>query len=131
MVFAVNAFLPHNHRHLSVVYTGTHDNDTTVGWWAQSASDAERHHARAYLGSDGHDIAWAMMRAVCASVANTVVHPMQDILVLPAEHRMNLPGSGTGWWAWRFDWHQVHPWHSHRLGEMTRLFGRAQASQVP
>ena len=128
---ADNAFLPHNHRHHSVVYTGTHDNDTTVGWWAQSASDAERHHARAYLGSDGHDIAWAMMRAACASVANTVVHPMQDILVLPAEHRMNLPGSGTGWWAWRFDWHQVHPWHSHRLGEMTRLFGRAQASQVP
>ncbi len=124
---ADNAFLPHNHRHHSVVYTGTHDNDTSVGWWAHSASDAERHHARAYLGSDGHDIAWAMMRAACASVANTVVHPMQDILVLPGPCRMNLPGSGSGWWVWRFEWSQVHPWHSHRLAEMTKLFGRTPA----
>jgi len=76
--FAGNAkdlFLPHNHHHHGVVYTGTHDNDTTVGWWA-SATDHERHHARAYLATDGHDIAWAMMRAACASVADTVVHPM-------------------------------------------------------
>ena len=121
---AQNAFLPHNHHPHSVVYTGTHDNDTSTGWWAQSATDAERHHARAYLGSDGHDIAWALMRAACASVADTVVQPMQDILVLPADCRMNLPGSASGWWAWRFDWPQVHPWHSQRLADMTALFGR-------
>ena len=119
-----NPFLPHNHHPHSVVYTGTHDNDTSTGWWAHSASDAQRHHARAYLGSDGHDIAWALMRAGCASVADTVVHPMQDILVLPTDCRMNLPGSASGWWAWRFDWAQVHPWHSHRLADMTALFGR-------
>jgi 4-alpha-glucanotransferase len=121
---ASGAYLPHNHRHHAVVYTGTHDNNTTVGWWA-GASEHERHHARAYLGTDGHDIAWAMMRAAAASVADTVVHPMQDILVLPSECRMNLPGSESGWWVWRFEWSQVHPWHGHRLADLTRLFGRA------
>ena len=120
---AQDPFLPHNHHHHSVVYTGTHDNDTTTGWWA-SASDHERHHARAYLATDGHDIAWAMMRAACASVADTVVHPMQDVLVLPTDHRMNLPGSSAGWWAWRFEWSQVHTWHGQRLLDMTGLFGR-------
>ena len=120
---ATDPFLPHNHQQHSVVYTGTHDNDTTVGWWA-SASEHERHHARAYLGTDGHDIAWAMMRAGAASVADTVVHPMQDILVLPTSCRMNLPGSPSGWWVWRFEWSQVHPWHGQRLGDMTKLFGR-------
>jgi len=69
---AHDPFLPHNHHHHSVVYTGTHDNDTTTGWWA-AASDHERHHARAYLATDGHDIAWAMMRAAVAWVADTVV----------------------------------------------------------
>ena len=122
---ANNAYLPHNHVPHSVAYTGTHDNDTSLGWWGHSASDRQRHHARAYLGSDGHDIAWAMLRAECASVADTVVHPMQDILVLPGNCRMNLPGGASGWWRWRFDWRQVHAWHGQRLAEMTRLFGRA------
>ncbi len=121
---ALNTFLPHNHRQHSVVYTGTHDNDTSAGWWA-AANDHERHHARAYLGTDGHDLPWALMRAAAASVADTVVHPMQDILVLPTACRMNLPGSESGWWTWRFEWRQVHPWHGQRLADMTRLFGRA------
>ena len=121
---AKDAFLPHNHKQHSVVYTGTHDNDTSAGWWA-SASDHERHHVRAYLGTDGHDLPWALMRAAAASVADTVVHPMQDILVLPTECRMNLPGSESGWWGWRFEWSQVHPWHGQRLADMTKLFGRA------
>ena len=120
---ARNTFLPHNQHHHSVVYTGTHDNDTTAGWWA-GASDHERHHARAYLGTDGHDIAWALMRAAAASVADTAVHPMQDILALPSDCRMNLPGQESGWWVWRFEWRQVHAWHGQRLAEMTRLFGR-------
>jgi 4-alpha-glucanotransferase len=121
---ATDPFLPHNHRQHSVVYTGTHDNDTTVGWWA-GASEHERHHARAYLNTDGHDIAWALMRAGAASVADTVVHPMQDILALPTDCRMNLPGSPSGWWVWRFEWSQVHTWHAQRLADMTTLFGRA------
>ncbi len=123
---ASEPFLPHNHRQHSVVYTGTHDNDTSVGWWA-GASDHECHHARAYLGTDGHDIAWALLRAAAASVADTVVHPMQDILVLPSDCRMNLPGSPSGWWVWRFEWSQVHAWHGQRLADMSTLFGRAPA----
>ena len=119
-------FLPHNHQSHSVVYTGTHDNDTSLGWWAGS-SDAERQHARAYLGTDGHDIAWAMVRAAAASVADTAVHPMQDILALASDCRMNLPGSSSGWWGWRFEWSQVHRWHGQRLAEMTLLYGRAAA----
>ena len=63
------------------------------------------------------------------SVADTAVHPMQDILALPTQHRMNLPGSASGWWVWRFTWQQVHPWHSQRLAELTRLFGRAPAAR--
>jgi 4-alpha-glucanotransferase len=124
--FAADArdpFLPHNHKQHSVVYTGTHDNDTTVGWWA-SASEHEHHHARAYLGTDGHDIAWAMMRAAAASVADTVVHPMQDVLGLGGEHRMNLPGRGDGYWEWRFAWHQVRPEHAQRLAHLTQLYRR-------
>ncbi len=121
---ASNLFLPHNHRQHSVVYSGTHDNNTSVGWWA-AASEHARHHARAYLATDGHDIAWAMLRAGAASVADTVVHPMQDILVLPGDNRMNLPGSPSGWWVWRFEWSQLHPWHGQRLADMSRLFGRS------
>ncbi len=116
-------FLPHNHRQHSVVYTGTHDNDTSVGWWSK-ATEHERHHARAYLTTDGHDIAWTLMRAAAASVADTAVHPMQDVLALPGECRMNLPGGAAGWWVWRFEWSQLHAWHGHRLADMTRLYGR-------
>ncbi len=124
------AYLPHNHSPHSVVYTGTHDNNTSVGWWAD-ASDHARHHARAYLATDGHDIAWALLRAAAASVADTVVHPLQDILALPSQHRMNLPGSASGWWQWRFDWPQLHPWHGQRLLELTRLFGRLPRVSAP
>ena len=129
--FAGNAsdpFLPHNHQQHSVVYAGTHDNDTSLGWWA-SASDHERHHARAYLATDGHDIAWALIRAAASSVGDTVVHTLQDILALPTQHRMNLPGSASGWWVWRFSWQQIHPWHSQRLAELTRLFGRSHRAR--
>ena len=120
---ASDRFLPHNHEPDTVVYTGTHDNDTVAGWWA-TASDAERHYARGYLATDGHDMAWTMIRAACASVADTAVHPMQDVLALPTECRMNYPGQSEGWWGWRFEWSQVQPWHAHRLAELSRLYGR-------
>ena len=121
---ASDRFLPHNHAPDTVVYTGTHDNDTVAGWWA-TASDAERHYARGYLATDGHDMAWTMIRAACASVADTAVHPMQDVLALPSECRMNYPGQSEGWWGWRFEWSQVQPWHAHRLAELSRLYGRS------
>ena len=67
---------------------------------------------------------WTLIRAACASVADTAVHSMQDVLCLPGECRMNFPGHGEGSWTWRFDWSQVHPWHAHRLAEFARLYGR-------
>jgi len=118
-----NAYLPHNHDVDSVVYTGTHDNDTTIGWWA-SLTDAQRARVRDYLGTDGSEIHWDLIRAASASVADTVVHPMQDVLGLGGEHRMNLPGKGEGYWEWRFDWSQVRPEHAQRLAHLTRLFRR-------
>jgi 4-alpha-glucanotransferase len=123
---ASDRFLPHNHEPDTVVYTGTHDNDTVAGWWAH-ATDRERHFARAYLSTDGHDMPWTLIRAAMASVADTAVHPMQDVLALPTECRMNYPGQESGWWGWRFQWTQVHPWHAHRLAELGRLYGRLPA----
>jgi 4-alpha-glucanotransferase len=120
---ASNRFLPHHHEPDTVVYTGTHDNDTVAGWWA-TAGDAERHFARGYLGTDGHDMPWALIRAAMASVADTCVHPMQDVLSLPTECRMNFPGQESGWWRWRLRWSEVQPWHAERLKEFGRLYGR-------
>ena len=121
---ASDRFLPHNHEPDTVVYGGTHDNDTSAGWWA-TATDHERHLARGYLATDGHDMPWSLIRAACASVADTAVHTMQDVLALPSECRMNHPGQSSGWWEWRFQWSQVHPWHAERLAEFCRLYGRS------
>jgi 4-alpha-glucanotransferase len=118
-----NAYLPHNFEPDTVVYTGTHDNDTSLGWWQHAPEDV-RQHVRAYLGCDGHEIHWDLIRAACASVADTAIHPMQDVLGLSSEHRMNFPGQDNGWWAWRFDWSQVEPWHAQRLGRLTALYRR-------
>ncbi len=118
-----NAYLPHNHDTDSVVYTGTHDNDTTQGWWASLRED-QRQRVCDYLGSPCHEIHWELIRAACASVADTVVHPMQDVLGLGGEHRMNLPGRGEGYWEWRFAWHQVRPEHAQRLAHFAQLYRR-------
>ena len=120
---AKDRFLPHNHEPDTVVYTGTHDNDTVAGWWA-TATDHERHFARGYLATDGHDMPWTLIRTAMASVGDTAVHPMQDVLALPTDARMNFPGQESGWWRWRFRWDQLQPWHAARLAEMCRLYGR-------
>ncbi len=118
-----NRYLPHHHEPNSVVYTGTHDNDTVAGWWAK-ADDTQRHFARAYLGTDGHEMPWTLIRAAMASVAETCIVPMQDVLALGSDCRMNHPGQGSGWWRWRFEWSQVLPWHGEELQDFTRLYGR-------
>lgn len=120
---ATDRFLPHNHEPDTVAYTGTHDNDTTRGWWA-TATDHERQHLREYLATDGEDIAWTLIRSACASVADTAVYPMQDVLDLPTEHRMNFPGKPEGYWEWRFDWSQVRPEHAQRLARLVQVYGR-------
>ncbi len=126
---ASDRFLPHNFEPDTVVYTGTHDNDTSAGWWA-TATDKERHMARGYLATDGHDMPWTLIRAAMTSVADTAVHPMQDVLALPTNCRMNFPGQESGWWRWRFQWSQVQPWHAGRLAELGRLYGRLLPSSA-
>lgn len=116
--------LPHRYDRDCAVYGGTHDNDTALGWWA-GASEAQRLHVRDYLACDGADVGWSFIRAACASVATLAVHPMQDVLRLGGEHRMNRPGTAHGNWAWRFAWDQVEPGHAGLLARMADLYGRA------
>ena len=118
-----NPYLPHLHQPDSVVYPGTHDNDTSVGWWMQ-AGEQERGFVRDYLDTDGEDIAWTLIRAACASVADTSIVAMQDVLALPTASRMNTPGEAEGWWEWRLQWADVQPWHAARLAALCRLYGR-------
>jgi 4-alpha-glucanotransferase len=125
-----NPYLPHNHESDSVVYTGTHDNDTTEGWWA-TASEHEKQQVRDVLATDGHEIHWVMIRAACASVADTAIYPLQDVLGLGGEHRMNFPGKGEGYWEWRFEWSQVQPHHAQRLAQLCRIYRRDGAPLDP
>jgi 4-alpha-glucanotransferase len=122
---SANPYLPHNYEPRTVAYTGTHDNDTTVGWW-QHLNTPEREAARRYLGpqADG-EIHWAMIRALSQSVANTVVYPFQDVLGLDGAHRMNVPGHSQGCWEWRFEWRQVGDAPAAQLAAMTQAHGRS------
>ena len=120
---SANPYLPHNHEPDTVVYPGTHDNNTTRGWW-DTIDAAERSHVQQYLGVDGQQIHWDLIRAACASVADTAVHPMQDVLGLSAESRMNFPGKGDGFWRWRFRWDQVGTEHAERLAHLCALYRR-------
>ena len=98
--------LPHNHVRHGVVYTGTHDNDTTKGWYA-ARTDAERKEMHAYLGTAGDDGVGDLIRAALMSVADTAIIPFQDILKLGSEARMNIPGTPFGNWEWRFAWNTL------------------------
>lgn len=120
-----NIYLPHNHRRESVVYTATHDNQTTVGWF-HSRSDAERAAVQRYLGRDGADIAWDLIRAALASVANTTILSMQDILRLDDHARMNIPGKPDGNWAWRCRNDELSDDLAIGLRDLTALYGRLQ-----
>ncbi len=117
-------FLPHNFGTNFVAYTGTHDNDTVVGWW-DAAPERERAYCGSYLACGRHDVHWAMIRATCNSVANMAVFPLQDVLGLDGAHRMNIPGTlGGANWAWRFDWNMVGSEPARVLGLITAASGR-------
>lgn len=118
-----NLYLPHNYAARTVVYTGTHDNDTTHGWFA-AISERERDHVRRYLARDGTDIAWDLMRAAWSSVADFAITPLQDVLDLGTTARMNMPGRPDGNWCWRLQSYQLTARHLARLAEMTSLYGR-------
>ena len=125
-----NPFLPHNYIENTVAYTGTHDNDTSLGWW-HALPDHVKAFVKNYLGSDGQAINWDMMRALSRSVATLVVFPMQDVLGLSSEHRMNLPGKPEGNWEWRFSWEQIQPQHTLALMEMSATNGRNPIREIP
>jgi 4-alpha-glucanotransferase len=118
-----NPFLPHWYAQNLVVYTGTHDNDTTLGWF-QSLDAGTREYVQRYLRSDGHDIVWDLIRLALASVADTEIVPVQDVVGLGSEARMNYPGRAAGNWAWRLLPGQLNDGHAERLRELTDLYGR-------
>lgn len=128
-------YRPHNHIHNCAVYTASHDHNTTVGWFtSQPGSQStqtreevleERQYVRQYLNSDGSDIHWDMIRAALASVARIAVFPLQDLLGLGTESRMNLPGTSQSNWEWRFTFDQLTPEIKQRLAVLTQIYERA------
>lgn len=118
-----NPYLPHNHVEDCVVYTGTHDNDTTLSWFNALTPELQ-HLVKDYLGNSTEAMPWPIIRAAMASVARLCVFPMQDILALDKGHRMNVPGTQEGNWSWRFIWKQVPDDLASRLKYLTHLYGR-------
>ncbi len=118
-------FLPHNHSSDCVSYTGTHDNDTTVGWYEVTSTEAERDYARKYLGCNGSDIAWDLIRATWASVAATAMTTAQDLLGLGHEARFNTPSTvGPPNWCWRLPPGELSEEIGRQLLELTAIYGR-------
>jgi 4-alpha-glucanotransferase len=130
-----SSFLPHNYERNLVVYTGTHDNDTVVGWWTSSGvSDStrtddqtsrEKEFAAKYLDLDNRPVHWAFIRAVLGSVADAAIIPLQDVFGLGSDARMNLPARAQGNWRWRFRAEMLTDEIRERLRELTWLYGRA------
>ena len=131
-------YRPHQFHKHCVVYTGTHDNNTTVGWFSSEAgSDTTRTDEQIaremaftldYLGTQGHEIHWDMIRAAWGSVADIAIAPLQDVLGLGAEARMNLPGSAVGNWTWRFQAGDITKKMAERLKRLTTVFDRSSST---
>lgn len=128
------SFRPHNYVRELVAYTGTHDNDTVIGWWMsrgagdsiRTPEDVKKEHefAKAYLGFDSEPIHWVMVRTLLRSVANTAVIPLQDLLGLGSEARMNLPGTSSGNWRWRMKSDALTKPLAARLRELNQMYDR-------
>jgi len=119
----INPNLPHNFNPNTVVYTGTHDNSTTLSWF-KNLSKKKRKFLLEYLKSEGEDIVGDMIRLAWSSVAKISIIPFQDLLRLGNESRMNKPGSVKGNWEWRFTWNQVSERRITEISTLSRLFGR-------
>jgi len=124
---AENPYLLHNIEANRVVYTGTHDNDTTLGWFDE-LSDDKRRRVREYLANRDEPMPWALLRAALMSVGRWAIVPMQDLLGLGAGNRMNRPGTGTDNWGWKFAWPQVTPDLAPRVRQLIELYGRLPES---
>jgi len=133
--------LPHNFVRNCLVYTGTHDNDTTLGWFGAlpnpartrttAETELERARVLSYLGTDGKEINWDFIRVAFSSIADTAIVPLQDVLGLGNEARMNHPGMAEGNWGWRFVSGQITRDMESRLREMTRTYDRAPQRESP
>ena len=121
--FAAQPFLPHNYHSRLVVYTGTHDNNTSRGWWTEK-DEATRDKVKQYFGSHGSEPHWTLIRGALASVADWAIFPMQDVLGLGAEATMNRPGTAEGNWIWRCRAEDLEEADAERLRDLSRLFGR-------
>jgi 4-alpha-glucanotransferase len=129
LVFAFNSgesneFLPHHYDENCIVYTGTHDNDTVLGWFKR-ADEGERTFTQRYLGVSGEDISWDMIKAAWGSKAVFAIAPLQDLLSLDNSARMNYPGSPQGNWRWRFTESSLSEEIKERLKEINYLYGRS------
>jgi 4-alpha-glucanotransferase len=118
--------LPHRYVHNTVVYTGTHDNNTTLGWWLEDATEQERINLQTYLQPVpvADDIVWALMRAASRSVANLCIFPLQDVLHLGSAARMNMPSSTAGNWTWRYSDGDLHPDFATQLAALVEMSDR-------
>jgi 4-alpha-glucanotransferase len=129
-------FIPYSFTRDLVVYTGTHDNDTTVGWWNDGGAGnstrskeevkRERGFVRRYFNSNGDDIHWVFIRGALSSVADVCITPLQDVLGLGSEARMNLPSRAKGNWQWRFRFDMLTEEVRERLKELTVIYGRSK-----
>ena len=124
-------YLPHQYEPDSVVYTGTHDNDTTVGWWNSTATEQEKQAASAYLGIGQDGVHWAFIRAALTSVANFSVIPVQDVLGLDSDARMNIPSRIDGNWGWRLRGGQLTPELAEKLAMLVEVTDRDECVTEP
>jgi len=120
---STNSFLPHNYPQNCVTYTGTHDNDTTIGWY-NSAPDVEQHRAREYTKSDGSEIQWELIRLGMFSVADQAIFPLQDFMNLDSRYRMNIPGTVGDNWMWRYTPDMLQNVDKHRIKKMAEMTNR-------
>ncbi|MHB1294464.1 MAG: 4-alpha-glucanotransferase [Anaerolineae bacterium] len=120
---ASSPHLPHNHERRSICYTGTHDNDTTLGWYA-TRDETARHRIRMYAGSDGSHVNWDLIRLAMTSVAEMAIFPLQDVLGLGSEARLNVPGRPHGNWTWRYRPGDLQEGLAATLRELARVAGR-------
>ncbi|MCF6179178.1 MAG: 4-alpha-glucanotransferase, partial [Geopsychrobacter sp.] len=118
-----NPYLPHQYPRNSVVYTGTHDNTTSLAWWSALPPSAKQN-VRDYLGSTCREMPWPLIRSALASSARLAIIPMQDLLQLPGKARMNQPGTATGNWNWRLMPQQINPEIATRLHKLCTQFDR-------